>query len=81
MCCCRVAHQEVQDPLAEGVIQSHGPDHSDDIGGHYDVECLAVVNEQHSHIGVPLVQLEEGIGDLRICWGGLQIGMCPECLC
>jgi hypothetical protein len=30
------------------------------LGGHYGVECQAVVSEQHSHIGVLLNQVEEG---------------------
>ena len=33
---------------------------SDELGGHYVVECLAVLNEQHSHVGVPFVQVGKG---------------------
>ena len=34
-----VAHQEVQDPVAEGGVQSQGPFLSYELGGHYGVEC------------------------------------------
>ena len=54
------AYQEVQDPVAEGDVQSQGPALSDELGGHYGVECRAVVNEQHCNIGVPLIQMGEG---------------------
>ena len=40
------ARQEVQYPVAQGGL-----------GGHYGVKCRAVVDEQHSHIGIPLVQM------------------------
>ena len=67
-----VAHQEVQNPVAEGDVQSQGPEH----GGHYGVERCAVVNEQHSDIAVPLVQVGEGSVECNrncvICWGGMQ---------
>ena len=33
-----VASQEVQDPVAEGGVQSQGPELSDELGGHYGVE-------------------------------------------
>ena len=32
------ARQEVQDPFTEGGVQSHGPELSDEFGGHYGVE-------------------------------------------
>jgi hypothetical protein len=50
------ARQEVQDSVAQGGVQSQGPELSDELGGLYGVEHRAVVYEQHSHIGVPLVQ-------------------------
>jgi hypothetical protein len=46
--------QEVQDPVAEGGLQFQGPELSDELGGLYGVESWTVVNEQHSHIGLPL---------------------------
>ena len=43
------ARQEPQDPITQGGEMSK-------LRGHDGVECLTV--EQHSHIGVPLVQVE-----------------------
>ena len=40
--------------------QSQGPELGDETGRYYGVECRTVVNEQHSHIGVPFVQVGEG---------------------
>jgi hypothetical protein len=51
------AHQEVQDPIAQGVVETQGLKLNDELGGYYGVECRAVVNEQHSYIGIPLVQM------------------------
>ena len=44
----------------EGGVQSQGPEFNDELGGHYGVERCAVVNEPHSHLGVPFVQVEKG---------------------
>jgi hypothetical protein len=52
-----VAHQEVQDPVAKGGIHTQGPKLNDDLGGYYGVEGRAIVNEQHSYIVIPLVQM------------------------
>ena len=52
-----VARKEVQDPDAQGRVQAQGPELNDEIGGHYHVEGWAIVNEQHSYIGIPLVQM------------------------
>ena len=51
---------EVQDPVAERVVQSQDPELGDELGGDYGIECGAVVNEKHSHIGVPFVQVGKG---------------------
>jgi hypothetical protein len=50
--------QEVQH-LAEGGVQS-GPEIGDELGGDYGVECLAVVDDQHSYIVIPFVQVGKG---------------------
>ena len=52
-----VARQKVQDPVAQGVFQTQGPKLNDEFGGYYGVEGSAIVNEQHSYIGIPLVQM------------------------
>ena len=49
--------QEVQYPVAQGGVETQGLEHEDERGGHYGVNCRAVVDEQHSHIGIPLVQM------------------------
>ena len=51
------AHQEVQYPVAQGGVETQGLELDDELGGHYGVKCRAVVDEQHSHIGIPLVQM------------------------
>ena len=51
------ARQEVQDLVEQGGLQTQDPELNDELGGHYGVECRAVVDEQHSHIGIPLVQM------------------------
>jgi hypothetical protein len=51
------ACQDVQDPVAEGGVQTQGSELVVELGGNNSVECLTVVNEQHSHIDVPLVQV------------------------
>jgi hypothetical protein len=38
------ARQEVQDPVAQGGVQTQGPELSDELGGHYGVEGCAVVH-------------------------------------
>jgi hypothetical protein len=37
------AHQEVQDPVAQGRVQTQGPELKDELGGYYCVEGLAIV--------------------------------------
>ena len=32
------AHQEVQDPVAQGGVQTQGPELNDELGGYYGVE-------------------------------------------
>ena len=49
--------QEVQYPDAQGGVETQGLELDDELGGHYGVKCRAVVDEQHSHIGIPLVQM------------------------
>jgi hypothetical protein len=60
------ARQEVQDPVAKGGVQSQGPEFDDEFGGDYGVECCAVVNEQHSYMGIPFVQVGEGSMECNI---------------
>ena len=43
--------------MAQGRVQTQGPELNDELGGYYGVECWAIVNEQHSYIGIPLVQM------------------------
>ena len=38
-------------------VQTQGFKLNGEHGGYYCVECLAIVNEQHSYIGIPLVQM------------------------
>jgi hypothetical protein len=52
-----VARQEVQDPIAQGGVQTQGLEFNDLFGGYYGNEFRAIVNEQHSYIGIPLVQM------------------------
>jgi hypothetical protein len=33
------ARQEVQDPVAQGGVQTQGPELNDELGGYYGVEC------------------------------------------
>ena len=40
-----------------GGVETQGLELDDEFGGYYGVKCLAVVDEQHSHIGIPLVQM------------------------
>ena len=65
------ARQEVQDPVAQGRVQNQGPELNDELGRYYGVECCAIVNVQHSYIGIPLVQMEYGTvqcdGDSIVC--------------
>ena len=51
------ARQEVQDPVAQGGVETQGLKLDDELGGYYGVDCLAVVNEQHSYLGIPLIQM------------------------
>jgi hypothetical protein len=51
------ARQEVQYPVAQGGVETQGLELDDKLGGYYGVEYRAVVDEQHSHIGIPLVQV------------------------
>ena len=47
-------------PVRKSSTQLHtaqGLELDDELGGHYGVKCRAVVDEQHSHIGIPLVQM------------------------
>ena len=48
------ARQEGQDSIAQGGVETKL---NDELGGYYGVECLAIVNKQHSYIGIPLVQM------------------------
>jgi hypothetical protein len=52
-----VARQEVQYSVAQGGVETQGLELDDELGGQYGVKCRAVVDEQHSHIGIPLVQM------------------------
>ena len=49
------ARQEVQDPVAQGGVETQGLKLNDEFGGYYGVKYCALVNEQHSYIGIPLV--------------------------
>jgi hypothetical protein len=49
------ARQKVQNPIAQGGVETQGLQLNDELEGYYGVECLAVVDEQHSCIGIPLV--------------------------
>jgi hypothetical protein len=49
------ARQKVQESIAQCGVETHGLKLNDELGGYYGVE--AVVNEQHSYIGIPLVQM------------------------
>ena len=51
------AHQEFRDPVAQGGVQTQGPEFSDELGGKYAIEGGVIVDEQHSFIGVSLVQV------------------------
>ena len=51
------ARQEVQYPVAQGGVETQGLELDDELGGYYGVECRAVVDEQNSHIVIPLVQM------------------------
>ena len=51
------AQLEVQDPVAQGGVESQGLKLNDELRGYNGVECSAIVNEQHSYIGIPLVQM------------------------
>jgi hypothetical protein len=55
-----VISQEVQDPVAQGGVKTQGLKLNDEFGGYYDVECRALLNEYHSYIGIPLVQMGYG---------------------
>jgi hypothetical protein len=50
-------HQKVQDPVAQGWVETQGLKLNDEFRRYHGVECLAVVNEQHSYIGIFLVQM------------------------
>jgi hypothetical protein len=50
------ARHEVPDPVAQGGVQTQGPELNDELGGSYGVEGLAIVNDQYSDVGIPLVQ-------------------------
>ena len=41
-------------------VQSRGPELGDELGGNNGVECRAVVNKQHSYIGIAFVPVSEG---------------------
>ena len=47
---------KVQDPIAQGRVETQGLKLNDELGGYNGVECRAVVNAQHSSISIPLVQ-------------------------
>ena len=47
-----VARQEFQYPVAQGGVETQGLELDDELGGYY-----GVIDEQHSHIGIPLVQM------------------------
>uniref|UniRef100_A0A8K9UDQ2 DNA topoisomerase II binding protein 1 n=1 Tax=Oncorhynchus mykiss TaxID=8022 RepID=A0A8K9UDQ2_ONCMY len=40
-----------------GRVETRCLELNDEFGGYYGVKCRAVVDEQHSHIGIPLVQM------------------------
>ena len=52
---CGAARQEVQDPIAQGGVETQGLKLNDELGGYYGVYCCVVVNDPHSYIGIPLV--------------------------
>ena len=39
-----VAHQKVQDPIAQGGVETQGLKLNDELGGYYGAECCAIVN-------------------------------------
>ena len=45
--------QEVQDPIAQGRVETQGFQ----LGGYCGVDFSSAVNEQHSYMGIPLVQM------------------------
>ena len=51
------ARQEVQYPVAQAGVETQVLELEGEFGVYYGVKCLAVVDEQHSHIGIPLVQM------------------------
>ena len=54
------ARQEVQDSVAQGGVETQGFELNDEFGGYYGVKSRAVVDEQHSYLGIPLVQMGQG---------------------
>ena len=57
-----VACQKVQDPITQDGVEIQGLQLDNELGGYYGVECCAVVNEQHSYIGIPFHQM--GLGSV-----------------
>ena len=51
------SRQEVQDPVAQGGVQTQGHELVKELGGYFDVEGGVEVNEQHSYISIPDVQM------------------------
>ena len=51
------ARQNVQDPIAQGGVETQGLQLNDELGGYHGVECWALDNEQHSYISIPLSQM------------------------
>ena len=49
--------RKVQYSIAQGGVEAQGPQLDDELGGYLGVECWAVVNDQHSYICIPLVQM------------------------
>ena len=47
---------KVQDPVAQGGVETQGLQLDDELAGYYGVEYRALVNEQNSYIGILLVQ-------------------------
>ena len=48
--------REVLHPVAQGGVETQGLEPNAEFGGYYGV-MLSVIDEQHSYIGIPLVQM------------------------
>jgi hypothetical protein len=70
-----MTHQEVQDPVSEGCVQSQGPELSGEEG-------TMVLNSMNSILTfVQVVECSvECNKDCGICWDGMQILVDPGCL-